>query len=223
MSTIRKTPVDLFTPDEHAVLSKWFGRKPPACAKGIDPHDAADRLGFEKETTDYRSRIDAAAAYIVVERAEDRLPQWAGISNAGEVLLARKYRAKGGIPDRTVLLQPRHLFTINWADSGPGYSWPVAYYLTWLPQYDRYVVTASADSPDAFGYCDFALGEFGIKTPVKEGAKEIICSDWFDQMVDLDQQRWAYLFDTDLISEAEAEAWADEVWARARRRRRARR
>src|SRR6516164_1969152 len=31
-----------------------------------------------------------------------------------------------------------------------------------LPYYDRYVVTASADCPDAFGYCDFALGAFAL-------------------------------------------------------------
>jgi hypothetical protein len=126
-------------------------------------------------------------------------------------VLARKYRDKGSIPVKTVLLQPRHLFTINWVDSGPGYSWLVAYYLTWVPHYDRFVVTASADSPDALGYCDFALGHFGIKTPIMEGVKEIICMDWLNQKLDSEQQRWAYLFDTDLISAADAEAWADEV------------
>jgi hypothetical protein len=28
-------------------------------------------------------------------------------------------------------------------------------------------VTASADCPEGFGYCDFAIGSFGIETPLK--------------------------------------------------------
>ena len=123
--------------------------------------------------------------------------------------LARKYREDPRIPDRKILLLPRYLFTINWADSGPGYSWPVAYNVTWLPYYDRFVVTASSDGSDTFGYCDFALGSFDINTALNEGVKTIICADWKSQC---EQQRWAYLFGTGLISEPEANAWADAVW-----------
>ena len=46
------------------------------------------------------------------------------------------------------------------------------------PCYDRFVVTASADRPESIGYCDFALGSFGIETPLKEGARRVICDDW---------------------------------------------
>jgi hypothetical protein len=50
----------------------------------------------------------------------------------------------------------------------------VAYYVTWLPHYDRFVVTASADCADGFGYCDFVIG------PIKEGARRVVCGDWKD-------------------------------------------
>jgi hypothetical protein len=50
-----------------------------------------------------------------------------------------------------------------------------------LPYSGRYLVTASADCPDANGYCDFALGAFGIDTPIKEGVRKIIVDDWADQ------------------------------------------
>jgi len=43
------------------------------------------------------------------------------------------------------------LFQINWADSGPGLSWPADYNLVWVPSFARFVLTYSADSPDAFG------------------------------------------------------------------------
>jgi hypothetical protein len=214
MSKVRTTAVDLFTPDEHAILAEWFGVKSPAVARDIEVDEAISRLGFDKAPDFYRL-IDAAVAFIVLEQAEQRLPQWAAVNDDG-LVLARKLRDASKLPNRKVILQPRHLFTINWADSGPGFSWPVAYYVTWLPHYDRYVVTASADGPDAFGYSDFALGAFTIKTPVKEGARKIICADWSDQWAQWEQQRWAYLFSTALISKREAEAWAEQVWPRKR-------
>jgi hypothetical protein len=88
--------------------------------------------------------------------------------------------------------------------------------VTWLPNYDRYVVTASADCPDLFGYCDFALGAFAIKTSIKEGARKIISADWSHQNTAYEQPRWAYLFSTELISKQEADAWAGRVWPSAR-------
>ena len=209
MSNVRATAIDLFTPDEHAILAEWFRVKTPTFAQDIVVDDAISRLGFDKEPGHYRL-IDAAVAFIVLERVEQRLPQWAAVRD-DELILAREYRDDSNIPNRKVLLQPRHLFTINWADSGPGYSWPTAYYVTWLPDYDRYV-TASADCPDAFGYCDFALGAFGTDTPIKEGARKTICADWSDQNTQGGQQRWAYLFSTELIFKQEAEAWAEQVW-----------
>jgi hypothetical protein len=60
--------------------------------------------------------------------------------------------------------------------------------------------------------CDFALGAFGIDTPIKQGARKIIVGDWADQHCAGEQQRWAYLFSAELISKQEAEAWAEQVW-----------
>ena len=77
--------------------------------------DAISRLGFDKQPDLYR-RIDAAVAFIVLERAEQRLPQWSAIRD-DELILARKHRGASKIPNRKVVLQPRHMFTINWADS----------------------------------------------------------------------------------------------------------
>jgi hypothetical protein len=62
-----------------------------------------------------------------------------------------------------------------------------------------------------FGYCDFALGAFGIDKPIKEGAKEIICADWTCHSGS-EQPRWESLLDAGFISESEADAWAEEVW-----------
>jgi hypothetical protein len=211
MPRFYRNHVDLFSPDEHAVLANWLGLRPPKSAKGIDPDEAMARLGFEKEPGHYRL-IDAVVAFIVLENAEKRLPGWSAVRADGSFLCARNYRDDDKVPDRKVLLQSRRLLVINWADSGPGFSWPVAYYVTWLPVYDRFVVTASADCPDGFGYCDFAIGAFGSDKSIKEGARSVVCGDWKDQWRAWEQQPWAYLFNTGLISHEEANAWREEVW-----------
>jgi hypothetical protein len=187
--------VDLFTPDEHAVLAQWLNTEPPEIAKDIEPGEAASRLGFNKHPHFYLLE-EAVVASIVLEQVEQRLPQWSAVSHDGTFVLGRPLRDGNAIPDRKVVIQPRHLLTVNWADSGPGFSWPVAYYVAWLPYYDRFVVTASADCSDGYGYCDFAIGSFGIETPLKEGARRHICGDWHNQRRAGKQQRWAYLFKT---------------------------
>jgi hypothetical protein len=115
---------------------------------------------------------------------------------------------------RKVELWPRHLLTINWADSGPGFSWPVAYTATYVPGFDHTVVTASADCPEAFGgACDLAIGAFGWETSTLDGSRRVIMSDWQRQRREHGQQCWAYLFDAGIVDKAEAEAWADVVWS----------
>jgi hypothetical protein len=214
---IRTIAVDLFSADEHAVLAQWFGVDPPSCAKDIVVAEAARRLGFEEEPGHYRL-LDAVVAFIVLERVEKDLPQWAASCDEdGNLIEARKYRDEATVPDRTVLMVPRYLFTLNWADSSfftveHRSSWPEAYFVTWVPHYDRFVVTGSMDCPDVIGYCDFALGAFGVDTRLKDGAKRIICGQWASQRDEGGAQRWACLFGTGLISEPEASAWADEVW-----------
>jgi hypothetical protein len=55
------------------------------------------------------------------------------------------------------------------------------------------------------------------KNPYRqEGARKIVCADWSDQNTQWEQQRWAYLFSTELISKQEAEAWAERVWSSER-------
>ena len=125
MPAINTKAIDLFTPDEDAILACWFGVDPPASAKAIDVAEAIERLGFGEEPGHY-SLLDAAVAFIVLERAEAYLPQWASVREDEGVILARKYRDRELVPERKVILQPRNLFTINWADSGPGFSWPVS-------------------------------------------------------------------------------------------------
>lgn len=81
-----------------------------------------------------------------------------------------------------------------------------------MPLYERWVVTASADSTDAFGYCDFALGSFNRDKPMDATVGEIIMGDWKTMSKECGQERWAYLFDNSMANKNLASRWADEVW-----------
>lgn len=53
---------------------------------------------------------------------------------------------------------PIRFLRISWASSVPGLDWPEAYYLSWVPVYDRYVITLSADSEETLrGHIDMAI------------------------------------------------------------------
>ena len=155
-------------------------------------------------------------AAIVLERIQDTLPQWASVKlreNEYEetvITLAREVKARRA--RRTVELVPQYLLTINWADSGPGFSWPVAYHATWVPLYNEYIVTQSADCPDAFGYCDFAIGHFSATDDFVTAAANAVKEDWEWQRDEFTQLRWAYLFGSGLIDEATSLRLREEVW-----------
>ena len=49
MSAIRTKAVGLFTPDEDAVLARWFGAEPPDNARSVVVAEAIERLGLDEE------------------------------------------------------------------------------------------------------------------------------------------------------------------------------
>ena len=208
--------VDLFTKEEHVVISEWFGVE-PLCDQRKLPSmsEALDKLGFVGQAN-ARLEEEAAIASIVLERIQKRLPQWSAArsaisdSNETEVFFARQISERKAI--RTIELMPQHVLTINWADSGPGFSWPVAYHVTWVPIYDQYVVTQSADSPDVDGYCDFAIGKFSVTKDFISETVRVIEADWQWLKDQCSQSRWAYLIGIGLIDENTAEVMANAVW-----------
>ncbi len=200
----------LFTEVEHAVLAKWFRQRKVGAAARIALDDALAQLGFQEPCEPY-SRASAAVAHVVLEAIEDRLPVWACWKD-DKLIKARSYREPHQKPQRRTALLPSELFAINWASSGPGFDWPVQYHLVWAPIYERFVVTASADCPDCFGYADFALGHFGRDNDIGQSVIRIIKRDWTMLRKEGSQERWEMLLRTGLIKEAAVEALADQVW-----------
>ena len=124
--------------------------------------------------------------------------------------MARKRQRR--TESRRLHLVPQHLFTIDWA-SGPCYSWPNQYNLTWVPLYERYVVTVSADSPEGLcGYTDLALGSFGKSEDVENCVRAIVVGHWYGQSMEWNQAQWTDIVETGLISTETIMRWAAEVW-----------
>jgi hypothetical protein len=208
--------VDLFTTEEHAIIADWLHVKPKCDTTDMPcSWDALETLGYDGKASGY-GEDDAAVADMVLERINDTLPQWASVkireNDDEEAVIIRGREVRARLAKRKIELVPKYLMTINWADSGPGFSWPVAYHATWVPLYNEYIVTQSADCPDAYGYCDFAVGHFSKTDDFVAAVVKEIKSDWEEQRDQFCQARWAYLFGNGLIDKATALRLRDEVW-----------
>ena len=153
--------------------------------------------------------IANAVATLALSNVQSRLPQCGVLDEEGRLTLTRKSNPAGR---RDVVLLPQHLFTINWADTGPGISWLEAYFAIYLPIIDRYVVTASMDCPDMWGVTDLAIGSFDAETDLIMGSGEVI-SAWWAMQRDHDQERFAYVWTEGRIVLETANQWADQVWS----------
>ncbi len=157
------------------------------------------------------SAIEIAVARILLRPIESSLPQWAGMRDTGKLVLNRKPIKR---PAKAVPLKfnPRLVCCVNWADSAPGYSWPESYHITYIPGFEKFIVTSSRDGAEPFGSADHALGWGHAVEGELLVAKRLIQRFWQGHVYDWDQGRWAYLFDEGLIDRATADAWADEIW-----------
>ncbi len=149
-----------------------------------------------------------AVATLALSNVQSRLPQCGIVSDSGKLTLTRE---QFPLWRRDVVLFPQYLFMINWADSAPGISWPETYYVTYLPLIDRFIVTASQDSPDMWGVTDLAIGSFVGDRDLLGGSGEVI-SAWWAMQRDHGQERFAYVWSEGRVTTALAHHWADQVW-----------
>ncbi len=202
--------ISLYSPEEEIVLQTYFGLKAPdkKLQQCIDACLPEHNIYGEGP----RTELNAAVATIVLETVEHDLPCW-GYTEGPKVTLARQYRSPEQLKVRKLGLKPQHLFTINWANSGPGYSWPESYWITWVPGFDQHVLTSSLDCPDAHGYTDFALGHFEKEQSILEAARVIITEQWSLQKSDYGQEGWEEFWGGGELTDCDtAIKWRNEVW-----------
>ena len=206
---------DIFHPIENAILADYFGEKRPPSAEAIEltplkepPASGPVTLLEPVPASDPHAAIDNAVARIALEAIQEQLPSY-GRYEDGEWQQARHYESRR---NRPVPLLPQDLFSINWANSGPGASWPVFYYVTWIPFYNRFVVTASCDDPSIWGYWDIAIGFFDGGQDVREHSHQILVDEWQRALDTWNQAEWEGFWDKGLIDEDTARLWAAKVW-----------
>lgn len=175
----RAKRAEIFHPEERAILFDYFSVGRPEALQALEV--CTDAAGDEDPSRPVLVEPDAsgdssdhgtanAVARLLLSRIQERLPQW-GVVKDGEVILSRQHRRA---KTRQVDPLPQFLFGINWADSGPGFSWPESYHIAYVPGFERFVVTASFDGTDLWGYADLAIGWFPESTDRIEGAKRVI-------------------------------------------------
>jgi hypothetical protein len=204
-----------FTRDEHAVLSTYLEQWPDEAVESLGatalPHEVVKAYADQLASSEYGSSpIEAAVAAIVLRSVHKELPWYSG-TGLGPETGARWWRPRR--EDSTPSVLPIRLLTINWASSGPGLDWPDEYYLSWVPVYDRYVITVSADSDESLrDRVDMAIHSFAAGDDILAEVKPAIIADWEMERGQFEQGRWEKAYSSGLVSKQLAGEWADEVW-----------
>jgi hypothetical protein len=182
---------------------------------GIEPsrHIAAwtEENAFRVNQVSRYTPLQAAVGALLVRDIESRLPTTAVFFPRLDLVAVMR---RGARPARGsgMSLIGRHLFSINWADGGPGMAWPTAYYTIWVPIIEQWVVTASDDSGSMLGFLDVALGAFPGSDDWQEGVCSILKADW-TQWAKERQPRWEELTSLGVLGAEVIYATADAAWS----------
>jgi hypothetical protein len=106
--------VRLLPADEHALLKAYVeGTSEPANAAAI-----YETLEVPAGATP--PRLAVAVAQILLHHVQGTLPQWSSVS-ADALCLNREEHKRH--KDARLAFNPQLVCMVNWADSGPGFSW----------------------------------------------------------------------------------------------------
>jgi hypothetical protein len=230
--------IDLLDPVEADILRAYFGLRTKLASRDLllqppeagaapvddsgeedDAEAARDRARGVRVRRDLRSPdfpgdapLSNAVARICINAIQRQLPNWSAVTSEGEFLSERTVeRARSA----SVVALPRLLLEINWADSGPGFSWPEAYYATYFAPFRRHVITASVDCAETWGATDFAIGVVPGREDLVQGCGRVLRAWWRYQRDLGDQPPWAYILSPGLVGRDVAYAWRSRTWARS--------
>ena len=187
---------------EHEVIGNWLSLVKER-EKGALP---IDNNCFNNVSG--KLELDNEVANILLDTFQSHLPNFRWHDQNKNLRSARDNRV---LKERKVQLFPLHLFTINWATSGPGIEWPETYSVTYVPSHNVRIVTASSDSDDMWGCTDLAIGWCKPHRSPDFGVKKIIKTWWRKIHVSLGHP-WADFYSEGLVDPDRAEKWALEVY-----------
>lgn len=210
----------IFTPKQMVVLCTWFGLPVPEVTETRDEYesrvsssDIEEEMGIKERGNTSVTTTDVAVAKILLSPISKQLPQWAAVDiDKHEVRLERDNSwADAQIGKPIVALTSRSVLTVDWSQTPAG-AWPEEYRATWVPGFDKVVVTSSTDSEGLYGHTDFALGYCEPGGDLTTDIGEILKGWWLEQRQEWNQAPWS-LLDAGIVDEATANRLRDEVWS----------
>ena len=211
-----------FTPREHAILAEYLGlqhlrpkeAEDPTLLDPIDPEtwdESTQGIGVPPHSDregELGNNLQAAVGNLCLATATD-LPQFVIYSQEGDMFFGRPLKKPCDRPAR--LLLPEVVANINWATSGPGISWPEKYYLTRIPHYESWVLTASQETSEVSGYLDWAVHHTPGTLPPEEAARQSLFAYW-SHCARLGQEPFEEIDQTGLLNTQEILAIANRIW-----------
>ena len=176
-----------------------------------NPVDRPYLLLEDSWNTNEYDRINNAVARLVLSAVSERLPRFALVEQDGSIETARP-NSKTPRKSGAVAGLPVFLFKINWATSGPGFSWEELYHVGYVPEYDVHIVTASQDSDDVFGFCDTCIGCFYETEDFVADALEVVSEWWAGKVAEYGADEYEHLTDLGSASLEQVLAITSQVW-----------
>ena len=109
-------------------------------------------------------------------------------------------------------LIPRHLFSIRWPGDCGEEDWIESYFMTFFPDFDRYVVTACQSPNSTLDFEEVAIGWRSTGCPRLKIAEDIVTNSWRELHSMIINSAWHTVERSGLISEDEACMWRNHVW-----------
>jgi hypothetical protein len=147
--------------------------------------------------------VCASVGQLCIDAVQQRLTDWYLPPGATERICFPSPLAQ--------LLQPRLICSINWADSGPGCSWPESYGLTYLHPFRRFVVTATPDQ-EVWGYSRLAIGAFPRGAAIVGSCRAILEGWWRHQHELGHEEGWTHFLGSGLLTAKVACDVRRNVW-----------
>lgn len=210
---MRKTLLEaIYSPDVRRILDRiLISSLPPAGPE----QDGEIRKLLESWNIDPdfthagHDAVDVALAQIALGHVEILLPDFTVLRH-GRLFHARRPFETPHLSE-DMLFKPIHLFTIDWALSAPGFSWPESYYATWLPGYDSFVVTLSQDSDEILGVSDLAIGWFSDRNVFEASCGRVVARYWKRMALEDGQEMWEGFVSEGRINEKTVRRWSRRV------------
>lgn len=109
-------------------------------------------------------------------------------------------------------LIPRHLFSIRWPGDCGEEDWIESYFMTFFPDFDRYVVTACQSPNNSLDFEEVAIGWRNSGSPRLEIAEDIVTHSWRELHGMIIGSAWQTVERAGLVSEDVACMWRNHVW-----------